>query len=296
MFDFLRYLRLKLLASIVRLLVRLTAGPTLSAPDQVVRIASRSAGRDIMLHVDQSKTGRARPGPVLLNLHGSGSIIPMHGSDDEFCARVARETDYTVLDMQYRLAPENPFPAALDDVEDAMEWILKQSDQFDVSRLAISGFSASGNLALAAAGVVFPKDTFTSIIAFYPSTNKAVDPAERKVPDASARVVSPAMSRIFDECYIPRSIDRKDPRISPLFAPTEAFPSKVLFITAAQDNLCLEGEALAQRIQDANGKRRVVVKRMEGCGHGWDKQKGLGLLQQAAKDEAYGLAIDMLRS
>ena len=165
-----------------------------------------------------------------------------------------------------------------------------------MSRLAISGFSAGGNLALAAKGVVFPKDTFNSIITFYPSTNKAVDPANRKVPDASARVVPPAMSRVFNECYIPRSMDRKDPRISPLFAPTEAFPSKVRFTTAAQDNLCLEGEALAQRTQDADGKRRVVVKRMGGCGHGWDKGNNLGSRQQAAEVEAYALAIDMLRS
>lgn len=279
----------------VRLIVRFSVGAVKCTPQKVVQVASRSSGRTIKLNVYESKKNSAKPSPVLVNLHGSGFIIPMHGSDDEYCARVARETDYTVLDMQYRLAPECPFPAALEDVEDVVKWVQGQQAQFDPSHFAISGFSAGGNLALAAAGAVFPKDTFSSVLTFYPSTNKAVDPADRKIPDASGKVTPPAMSRIFDECYVPPTVDRKNPRVSPLFAPADTFPKNMLFVTAAQDNLCFEGEALAAKIEAASGKRNVVTKRMEGCGHGWDKLQNLNPVQTSAKNEAYGLAVEMLR-
>lgn len=290
----LTYLRLKFAAVLVRLLTRFTLGFPRASPDHVLHVASRSPGRAIKVNVYGSKKTEG-PSPVLLNLHGSGFILPLHGSDDEFCARVARETDYTVLDMQYRLAPENPFPAALHDVEDAVNWVLKRPDEYDVTRFSISGFSAGGNIALATAGGVFSKDTFRSILAFYPSTNKSVDPADRTTPDTSAKPSPAAISRLFDECYIPPTVDKKDPLVSPSFASADSFPKNVLFITAACDNLCLEAEALAAKIEAAGGERNVVRRRMEKCGHAWDKMAKPGTVQEQAKDEAYAMAIDMLR-
>lgn len=291
----LTYLRLKVCAVLVRLLTRFTLGISQTHQDNILHIASRNSARSIKVHVYKSAKENKKPSPVLLNLHGSGFIIPLHGSDDEFCARVARETDYTVLDMQYRLAPENPFPAALNDVEDAVKWVMKRPDEFDLDRFAISGFSAGGNLALATAGNLFSKDTFRSILLFYPSTDKSIDPGDRATPDTSVKPSPPALSRIFDECYIPSTVDRKNPMVSPSYAQADAFPKNVLFVTAAQDNLCLEAEALAGRIENAGGDRNVVRRRMEKCGHGWDKMKKLGPTQVEAKNEAYSLGIDMLR-
>ena len=275
--------------------MRFTAGAPKSSPDDIVRIPSRESGRTIKLHVYKPLSASDKASPVLLNLHGSGFILPAHGSDHEFCSRVARETDYTVLDLQYRLAPENPFPAALHDVEDAVRWILKREHEHDLHRFAVSGFSAGGNLALATSGVVFPRNTFRSVLTFYPSTNKAVDPADRKTPDTSGKTLPPALSRLFDSCYMEPAVDRRNPLVSPSFAPVDAFPRNMLFITAAQDNLCFEAESLAARIEAADGERHVVRQRMERCGHGWDKAAQPGTFQVQAKDEAYALAIDILR-
>jgi acetyl esterase/lipase len=189
-----------------------------------------------------------------------------------FCARVARETGHRVLDVQYRLAPEYPFPAALEDVEDAVNWVIKKAQDFDLSRFAISGFSAGGNLALATASGMFKKDTFNSVLTFYPSTNKFLDAGDRTRPDTSLGAGPVAMSRLFDKCYIPPTVDKKNPLVSPSFASTDAFSQNVLFITAACDNLCLEAESLAARIKDADGSRNVVTTRMEKCVHTWDKR------------------------
>ena len=92
-------------------------------------------------------------------------IFHLHGSDDIFCRRVAAETHYTVLDIEYRLAPEHPFPAAPHDAADALKYVLSRPDLYDNSRIAVSGFSAGGNLAL---GLVlaqdFPRDTIQSLL------------------------------------------------------------------------------------------------------------------------------------
>lgn len=293
--GFLAYCRLKVAVVFVRLLARLVLGPVQCSPDRVFYIASRQAGRKVKVHVYESNKDNGKPRPILLNLHGSGFILPYHGSDDEFCARVVRETGYTVLDVQYRLAPEYPFPAALEDVEDAVKWVLNQPKDFDLTRFAISGFSAGGNLALATASSVFGKSTFSAVLAFYPSTNKSVDPGDRKAPDTSVKAGPIALSRLFDECYIPSTMDKKSPLISPFFAPAGAFPQNVLIVTAAQDNLCLEAEALAAKIKDADEDRNVVSTRMETCGHAWDKSAKPGTSQEKAKNEAYTLAIEMLR-
>jgi acetyl esterase/lipase len=295
MMGFLTYLRLKIVVVLLRLLARLVSGPTQCFPDRVLHIVSREAGRRIKVHVYESGDDDSKPRPVLLNLHGSGFILPYHGSDDEFCARVARETGYTVFDVQYRLAPENPFPAALEDVEDVANCILQKPEDFDLTRLAISGFSAGGNLALATASGICGRGTFSSVLAFYPSTNKSLDPGDRRAPDTSVKAGSVALSRLFDRCYIKSGMDKKNPLISPSFASAQAFPQNVLVITAAQDNLCLEAEALAAKIKDADESCNVVTMRMEKCGHAWDKSAKSGILQEKAKDEAYTLAIKMLR-
>jgi acetyl esterase/lipase len=134
--------------------------------------------------------------PVLINLHGSGFVIPFHGSDDLFCRTISHGAGCTILDVRYSLAPEHPFPAALHDVEDVVNWVLGQKDEYDPKVLSISGFSASGNLAFVAASHLFPKDTFRSCIAFYPVTDLATDPALKKVPDMPGRTLPALVGRL----------------------------------------------------------------------------------------------------
>lgn len=290
----LTYLRLKLTVLLIRFVSRWTTGSPRAFPNVVYNIQSRDEGRKIKVNVYQPTELRS-PSPVLLNFHGSGFVLPMHGSDHKFCRLVTRETDYTVLDVRYRLAPENPFPAASNDVEDVVNWVLKQPEKYDLGKIAISGFSAGGNLALVASSVTFPEGTFRSLLAMYPPTNLSVDPGKKVAPDTSGRPIPDAIARTFDACYMPATVDRKDSRVSPFFAPVESYPDNVLIVTAAYDNLCLETEALAARIE-ANKGRNVVRYRAEKCGHAWDKAAKPGTAQAVARDHAYELAIEMLRN
>jgi acetyl esterase/lipase len=288
--SLLTYLFDRCLAAILRFIVGLAANIS-ATPDEVRHIKSRDAGRTIKIHLYQPP-GSA-PSPVLINFHGSGFMLPLHGGDDEFCRRISRETKYTVLDARYRLAPEHPFPAALNDVEDAIQYVLSRPDEFDLAHVALSGFSAGGNLAMSAAANLFPRDTFSSLLAFYPVTNLSLDPALKSAPVSGGRVIPLSVSRLFNRCYIPAAVDRRDPRISPLFAQTDRFPQHVLMITADSDHLALEAEELAYKIKDLEGWH-VVSQRMDKCSHGWDKHAKPGTPQYEAKERAYQLAVDML--
>lgn len=262
--------------------------------DEVLQVPSRDPQRTIIVHCYRSAAAQ-EPTPILINFHGSGYVIPMHGSDDEFALKVKRETEFTVLDVQYRLAPENPFPAAPHDAEDVAKYVLAHPEQYDISRISVSGFSAGAALALGLCGHAFPKDTFKHVIAFYPPTDISIEPENKSPPDPAGKPLPHWLARTFNDFYAPHPIDRTNLLLSPAGIETSHFPDKALIITCAYDNLAHEAEALGDRLKAEPGKH-VQCKRMEGCNHGWDKAYKADSAEEQAKNEAYVMAVDMLQS
>ncbi|KAL4888259.1 Alpha/Beta hydrolase protein [Aspergillus ambiguus] len=292
---FFRKIYLRITVTLLRSLFKL-ARPEIAAKNvhAALRVPSRDASRNITAHLYTRDTSPSRPQPVLINFHGSGMIFPAFGDDDEFCHRISQSTDHAVIDVKYRLSPEKPFPAAINDVEDVVRWIMAQPEKYDLTRLSISGFSAGGNLAIVAAAVLFPKDTFHSVLTFYPGTDLASDPAGKIAPDNCGRLIPPWIASFFHRCYIPVGVDARDPQISPLFADFSNFPSKLLVVTAARDNMAPEAEEFAMRVKKQTG-HEPVLQRMEQCEHGWDKYPEGGPVQEEAKRRAYSMAVDMLK-
>lgn len=233
--------------------------------------------------------------PVLVNFHGSGFILSWHGSDDFFCTDIAAKTDFMVLDVQYALAPERPWPQCHEDAEDVITWILEQPQRFDLSRLSVSGFSAGGNIAIVAAAVTFPPDTIRNLLAFYPPTDLSTDPSRKVAPDTSGKPLPEWMARIFNQAYLGDFADASSPRVSPSFADLSRFPRSVLIVTAALDNLCSEAESLADTIK-STGRSQVTRYRAEKCNHGWDKNSVVGSPQALERDKAYSLAASVLQA
>ncbi|KAL4743514.1 Alpha/Beta hydrolase protein [Aspergillus similis] len=286
--SFLTYLFRK----VVALLLRAIAGRRSPIPrhDDIYQIQSRDPQRNIKAHV-YSLGAASKPCPVLINFHGSGFVFPFHGQDDEFCRLMRQRTGYMVLDVQYRLAPENPFPAALNDVEDVVNWVLRQPERFDRARIALSGFSAGGNLALAAS-TLFPRETFHAVLTFYPPVDLYTEPGSKTAPDRTGKPLPAPLARFFNQCYIPASHNPKDPRISPYYAQPDCFPNRVLIITAAGDSLAPEAEQLAVKIREGAG-REVVSARMDGCNHGWNVSPK-NAVERDARDKAYDMVAAML--
>lgn len=123
----------------LRLLTRLAARTR--RPDaQVVAVDA-----DVSVHVFRPATARPRA-PALLWIHGGGMVLGDAGQDCAFCRRVADELGIVVVSVEYRLAPENPFPTPLEDCYIALQWLASQPD-IDPAHIAIGGQSAGGGLA-----------------------------------------------------------------------------------------------------------------------------------------------------
>lgn len=263
--------------------------------DEVLQIPSRDPERSIKVHVYKptKPTTHKSATPVLVNFHGSGYVIPLHGSDDEFALKIRGSLPYTVLDVQYRLAPEDPFPAATNDAEDVIKYVLANPAKYDLSHLSISGFSAGGALALGAAGHTFPGNTFRHVIAFYPPTDLSIDPSDKHALDPTGKPLPNWIAAAFNNMYAPPPADREHPLISPAKIDPARFPKNVLIITCGFDNLAPETENLAERINEVPGIN-LKQQRVEKVGHAWDKEYKPGTYEEKAKDSAYDLAVEML--
>lgn len=289
----------KSLASFLRLLVkpRLHLNPK---PDEVALVPSRDDGRTIKTHIyNPTSPG---PTPVVINFCGSGFVLGTFGNDDEYCRYVADKAGYTVIDVQYRLAPEHPFPAAFHDAEDIVTWVRSQPERFDLSLVSLSGFSAGANIALAvsSSSELFPagqKNVFNAVVSFYGPMDMSLPTPEKPQADRSnwiMRDIFPGFSHLCHKCLNLNRVDPKDPRMSPINADPNNFPANVLIITAAQDPFAIEAEQLSDVLNNTEGKHSVC-QRMENCAHGWDKEAVRGSSQCEAKIEAYDLAVEMLK-
>ena len=116
-------------------------------PAPGVEVLTTAEGINIRLH---RPPGRTEPGPALLWIHGGGYVIGTAQQDDRMCRRLARELGITIAATEYRLAPEHPYPAGLEDCYAALQW-LARLPAVDPTRIAIGGASAGGGLAAALA-------------------------------------------------------------------------------------------------------------------------------------------------
>jgi len=136
----------------IKLLLRLMQSPKTLAGILVenIFIPGQNDRIKIRLRIYKPKFSSA-PTPVLIWLHGGGYVIGNPEQDDGSCAQFVRELGITVVSVDYRVAPKDPFPAGLDDVYAALKWMVSNSKELsiDAKRIAIGGASAGGGLAAA---------------------------------------------------------------------------------------------------------------------------------------------------
>lgn len=273
------------------------ATTTYAATPETISIPSRDPSRKIKAFLHTPPTGPSKPGapkPVVINWHGSGWTINMLGSDVALCARLAKDVDAYVIDADYRKAPENPFPAAIDDVRDVLDWIATQSSRFDISRVAVGGASAGGTMALIAAST-FRKDLkldIKAVLARYPAADLSLGPKDRVVPNPVLPLPSWLLG-LFTTNYCGKNVRLlKDPRVSPMYAPVEAFPETVVMVTCSGDTLAPEAQRLAEKLDD--GKRKVVRCVLEGMNHGFDVSAKRGTKLWDCREETFRVMVASL--
>lgn len=199
-------------------------------------------------------TQPGRPLPVLLYLHGGGWVIGGLDSHDRLCRRLATVAGICVVAVDYRLAPEHPFPAALDDAVAALHWIGGQASALGLraERIAVAGDSAGGNLAavlaLMARDGSVPALCHQTLI--YPALDLTASSASYRRVNTGVPLTAATM-HYFIGHYTPDAADRLHWRASPLRAERLQGVAPALVMTVAHDPLCDEGRAYAQRLSEA---------------------------------------------
>lgn len=231
--------------------------------------------------------------PVDTHNHRSGFVMPALGSDRKFCRFMATHTNCVIFDIDYRKSPENPFPAALQDVQDIVFHLSTLPDQYDLSNIFLGGASAGGNLALSASITLGP-GVIKGVIAAYPNVDCSKNyPAPEKYY-ASGGVITPWMADVYWDAYILRDQSRKDPRISPLFSPWEAFPKHLYFACGRADTFYEPIAMLVEKLKDA-GHKDVTFGSFEAEGHSFDKWAIEGTPSAVKRDVMYAEAADMIK-
>lgn len=190
--------------------------------------------------------------PVIVYLHGGGWTIGSVEQFDLITRQLANATGAVVVSVDYRLAPEHPFPAPLDDCWRALVWVAGNASSFggDGTRLAVMGDSAGGNLAAVCA--LLARDAGAPEIAMqvlvYPAVDAACDTQSFR-ENAQGYLLTRADMDWFYACYFGGAADGTDWRISPLHAPDLQGVAPAVVITAEFDPLFDEGNAYARRLE-----------------------------------------------
>ena len=236
--------------------------------------------------------------PVLVYFHGGGWVLGNLDTHDEICRELCAGAGYIVVSVDYRLAPEHPFPAGLNDAYAALCWVSKHLSELgarqDHRALNIGGDSAGANFAAAVCMMADNQNAaYSPNIAFqllsYPVTDgRMAMPSYEQ--NAEGYILSKAMMDWFWAHYCPDESQRHHPLASLLHVEELSGLPPALIMTAEYDPLRDEGEAYAQRLKEAGVK--VQVERLDGLIHGFLSQ--IGYIPATRK--GIELAVNALRS
>jgi acetyl esterase len=239
------------------------AGPERPLPSVVNRTVPGPGG-PIPVRVYTPSPGARLPG--LIYFRGGGFVLGTLDSSDRPCRELAHLAGRVVVSVDYRLAPEYPFPAAVDDASAATEYVLEHAGEFgiDAGQVAIGGESAGANLAAVTALKLrrgTPAPTFQLLI--YPLVDFAdASPSMREF--AAGHFITSELIAYFERHYLGSSTDRRHPDASPLHTDLHGLPP-ALIVTAECDPLRDQGEAYARKLEQSGVP--VRLKRYEGMIH-----------------------------
>ena len=193
------------------------------------------------------------PPPVVVFLHGGGWVLGSIESHDAVTRFLCRHGRVAVLSVDYRLAPEHRFPAAVEDTVHAVRWARRHGGRwgYDGSRLAVAGDSAGGNLSAVACQQLRGTDDLPDLqVLVVPGVDLSRHSASRTTYGNGFFLTDSEMDW-YEDHYLGPHTDRSDPRVSPLLADDLSGLPPAYVVVAGFDPLRDEGEAYAQALRDA---------------------------------------------
>jgi acetyl esterase len=227
--------------------------------------------------------GVETPSPGLLYVHGGGFMTCDVATHDVFCRRLALGARARVVSVEYRLAPEHPFPAAIDDVVAAWRWLLAAAPDLGIerARLGVGGDSAGGHLSALLAQRTRGTDEAPALqLLVYPALDSTCStPSHRALADGWV-LTAQALEHFYAGYLGAERRRRADPAASPLAAVELAGVAPALVYTAHFDPLRDEGERYADRLRAAGVQ--VRAHRFPDLIHGFVQLTGIAATARAA--------------
>ncbi|MDV8070685.1 alpha/beta hydrolase [Rhodococcus sp. IEGM 1366] len=216
------------------------------------------------------------PRPVIVDFHGGGYVIGQPELKDWFNSQLAHRTDAIVVSVDYRLAPEHPFPAAYDDAIESYRWVVQNARGWDgdPERIVVMGDSAGGSLA---AGVAIATSHQLAVpapraqVLLYPATD-----LETEYPSAIEQATAPFLSVEESDAYLDlycSRADRSNSSISPINAADLSYVAPAVIVTAEYDPLRDQGVAYGAALTAAGVRNRTTT--YPGTAHGFISTPGL---------------------
>ena len=245
-------------------------------------------GGDIAVRIYRPASDAAEL-PVVVYAHGGGFVFCDLDSHDGLCRNLANRTGAAFISVDYRLAPENPWPAAAEDLYAVTKWVADTAGTLgiDVDQIAVGGDSAGGNLAAVTALMARDRGgpALAAQLLLYPVIAANFDTESYRLFGAGYYNPKPALQWYWDQ-YVPDHADRAHPYASPLKARLDGLPPAIV-VLAGHDPLRDEGIAYADALEAAG----VVTTRcaFEGGIHGFMTMPMLELAQRARGDVSHAV-------
>lgn len=229
------------------------------------------------------------PVPTVVFFHGGGYVLGSIATHERLCRRLVEESGCGFLSVEYRLAPEHPFPAAVGDAFAAVEWAGKNPDAVEGDgRIAVAGDSAGGNLAAVAALMAADRGGpgLDYQLLLYPSVG--VEPDHDSVQDHTGLVLSDEDMSWFRDCYFGSEVHQRNPYADPIEARDLSGVPPATVLTAGFDPLRDGGKAYAERLVGDGVTTRYV--NYEDMVHGFLTFRGVDRTEAAIADVSGDLA------
>ena len=227
---------------------------------------------------------------MIINFHGGGFIRERTPNDELFCRKLNHVLGCRIMDVDYRIAPDYPYPIAFNESYDVICWMFAHAGEYgvDPQKIILMGHSAGGNLILGTTMRAIAEKSFhpLGLVVEYPPLDLYTDPDDKP---RQGKGIPAERARLYNLYYCDRE-RQKEPYASPYYASQEqltGFPP-CAFLTAGLDDLCTEAEDLALRMAQAGNE--ITIKRFPNAGHAFT------IYRKPGHQEAFDLMVRYVKN
>ena len=251
----------------------------------------RSGSRPARAYYPEGSENQEDGLAALVYFHGGGFTIGSIDTHDTLCRRICAGAGCVVISVDYRLAPEDRFPAAVEDCDDAYRWVIEHADELGIrsGRIAVGGDSAGGNLAAVVSFLARDRGgplPFAQLL-IYPGTGTVEHPGRAKAELQTGYGLDAKTTRWFFENYM-GDASGEDPLAAPLYLGSHAGLPPAIVVTAQFDLLCAEGIEYVEKLRSAGVP--VVHQHVPDLPHGFGTMSVIPRAKEAIQDFAKALS------